>query len=90
MTVNRETGAGPSNRGRYSNPEVDRLTRKALESFDEAAAGRYMKQAAAVAFGDVGVIPLYCMVNTWATRKAYRYQARIDERIFVQVLAPQN
>ncbi|MBI3706719.1 MAG: ABC transporter substrate-binding protein [Proteobacteria bacterium] len=90
MTVNRETGAGPSNRGRYSNPEVDRLTQKALESFDETAAERYMKEAATVAFSDVGVIPLYYMVNTWATRKAYRYQARMDERTFVQALAPQN
>ena len=40
MTYDKELGYGPSNRGRYSNPEVDRLTLEALSTFDVEEAGR--------------------------------------------------
>jgi peptide/nickel transport system substrate-binding protein len=70
---------GASNRGRYSNPEVDKLIGEALASVDDAKRQRLLAQATEVAIEDVGIIPLHYQVNTWAMRKGFNYAARTDE-----------
>ena len=37
---------------------------------------------------DVGVVPLYFLVNTWADRKGFQYDARSDEATVVAGLTP--
>ena len=81
-------GFGPSNRGRYSNPEFDRLLNQGLQTLDEASRGALLAQATEVAMRDVGLVPLYFLVNTWATRKGFRYDARSDEMTIAAGLTP--
>jgi len=78
-TYDRDKGMGASNRGRYSNPAVDKLIGEALASVDDAKRQRLLAQATELAIEDVGIIPLHYQVNTWAMRKGFSYTARTDE-----------
>lgn len=79
MTVDPATGAGTWNWSRYSNPELDNLTRRALATVDDAAREALLIQAARLALEDVAFIPIYQFQNLWAARKGIRYDARADE-----------
>jgi peptide/nickel transport system substrate-binding protein len=70
---------GASNRGRYSNPTVDKLIDQALATVDDAKRQDLLARATEVAIEDVGIIPLHYQVNTWATRRGLTYQPRTDE-----------
>jgi peptide/nickel transport system substrate-binding protein len=72
-TYNKETGMGPSNRGRYSNKEFDETLAKALVTVDDAAREKLLQKATEIAMADVGLIPLHYEVSTWATRKGLTY-----------------
>ncbi|MGH6943668.1 MAG: ABC transporter substrate-binding protein [Geminicoccaceae bacterium] len=86
-TFDREQGMGASNRGRYSNPEVDRLLQEALATVDDAAREKLLAQATDIAIGqDEGIIPLHYQVNVWASRKPWKYTPRTDEATIVMGL----
>jgi peptide/nickel transport system substrate-binding protein len=78
-TFDRDKGMGASNRGRYSNPQVDKLINDALATVDDGKRAALLAQATEVAIEDVGIIPLHYQVNTWAMRRGFSYQARTDE-----------
>ena len=81
VTRDKSKGFGASNRGRHSNPKVDALVVEALSTVDDAKRGQLLAQATEAAIGDSqGIIPLHYQVNTWATRKGLKYNARADER----------
>lgn len=73
------TGRGFTNRGRYCNPEVDRLTIEAMGTFDEAKRDALLRQASALAMKDYPLIPLHFEVTPWAAAKGLRYRPRIDQ-----------
>jgi oligopeptide transport system substrate-binding protein len=54
-----------ANRGRYHNPEFDRLIRAAQESGDQKFRMKTMAQALQLALDDVSVIPLYERVQAY-------------------------
>jgi peptide/nickel transport system substrate-binding protein len=89
-TFDREKGMGPSNRGRYSNPEVDKLINQALATVDDAKRQDLLARATEVAIEDVGIIPLHYQVNTWAMRKGFSYKPRTDERTLAGDIAKAN
>jgi peptide/nickel transport system substrate-binding protein len=89
-TPNREKGMGASNRGRYSNPAVDRLLETALATVEDGARERALFDASEAALGEFAVVPLYYQVNTWATRKAVTYSARQDEYSLAHFVRPRN
>jgi peptide/nickel transport system substrate-binding protein len=78
-TFDRSKGTGTANRGRYSNPEVDRLSAEALKINDDAKRAELLGKATEIAIEDVAVIPSHYQVNTWASRKGLHYKARSDE-----------
>lgn len=78
-TFDKEKGQGASNRGRYSNPEVDKLIDDAMKTVDDAKRADLLARATEVAIGDLAIIPSHYQVNTWAARKGLKYQARSDE-----------
>jgi peptide/nickel transport system substrate-binding protein len=78
-TFNRETGMGAANRGRYSNPEVDRLLTEAFRTVEDARRGQLLAQACEIAVRDLGVIPIQYQLNTWAARRGLQVEARADE-----------
>jgi len=87
-TYDAAKGFGSSNRGRYSNPEFDRLLEEGLQTLDASKRGVVLSQATEIAMRDVGLVPLYFLVNTWATRKGFAYDARSDEMTTAAGLTP--
>ncbi|MBI1244219.1 MAG: ABC transporter substrate-binding protein [Alphaproteobacteria bacterium] len=78
-SVNKDSGMGASNRGRYSNPQLDEQLSKALATVDDVARAKLLAEASETAMGDVGLIPLYYQVNLWAHRRGIQYAPRADE-----------
>jgi peptide/nickel transport system substrate-binding protein len=78
-TFDRDKGMGASNRGRYSNPQVDKLINDALATVDDTKRADLLARATEVAIEDVGIIPLHYQVNTWAMRRGFAYKPRTDE-----------
>ncbi len=87
-TFDPKTGMGPSNRGRWSNPAFDAALGSALRTLDEPKRNAFYSQAAEIAVGDMGVVPVYFTINTWATRKALTYVARGDETSLAMGVRP--
>lgn len=79
-TYDKSQGFGASNRGRYSNAEVDKLVEDALATVDDAKRQDLLAMATEIAIEDGAIIPLHYQVNTWAARKGLKYKARTDER----------
>jgi peptide/nickel transport system substrate-binding protein len=78
-TFDREKGMGASNRGRYSNSQVDKLINDALATVEDAKRADLLARATEIAIEDVGIIPLHYQVNTWAMRRGFGYKPRTDE-----------
>ena len=87
-TVNAEKGWGASNRGRYSNPEVDRLLEASLTELDEEKRQKLVLDAERIAAEDVAVIPIHIQTNIWAMRRGIRHEARNDELSRAQDVRP--
>ncbi|WP_431282068.1 ABC transporter substrate-binding protein [Humitalea sp. 24SJ18S-53] len=87
-TVSRELGRGSSNRGHYSNPEVDGLLNQALVELNEAQREQIMIRAQTMAAEDVAVIPLHIQTNIWAMRRGYDVTPRTDELTRAQDVRP--
>lgn len=87
-TPNRDLGYGASNRGRYSNPKVDELLGKALQTVDAGAREKLLFEASETAIHDYGLLPLYYQVNLWAMRSNLTYKARSDEYTLAHYIKP--
>jgi peptide/nickel transport system substrate-binding protein len=77
-TFNPQKGEGSGNRGRYSNAEFDATIEKALATVDDAAREKLLQRATEIGIGELGVIPLFYLVNTWASRTGLAYTPRSD------------
>ena len=87
-TYDAARGLGSSNRGRYSNAAFDKLLGQALGTADDRVREALLKQAAYIAIGELGIIPLYHTVNTWALRQGLAYAPRSDERTYAWGIRP--
>lgn len=90
-TKDADRGFGASNRGRYSNPEVDKLIEEAIATVDDEKRAAILAKATELAINDLAIIPLHYQVNTWATRKdaGLKYLARTDEATILSSLKKQ-
>jgi len=87
-TFDPKTGMGPSNRGRWSNPAFDLALGNALKTLDDGKRNAFYAEAAEIAVGEMGVVPVYFTVNSWATKKGLAYAARGDEQTLAMSLRP--
>jgi peptide/nickel transport system substrate-binding protein len=87
-TWDRERGWGPSNRGRYSNPEIDRMIEAAVAEMDDSKREKILQDAQRRAFEDVAIIPLHIQTNIWAMRRGLQHSARVDELTRAQDVRP--
>lgn len=74
-TADRAKLTGSFNRSGYSNPELDALIARATTIMDDRAREEALNQAVALAMQDVAIIPLYQLLNFWATRRGITYEA---------------
>jgi peptide/nickel transport system substrate-binding protein len=87
-TFDREKGWGASNRGRYSNPQVDALLEASLRELDEDKRLKLVMEAVTLAFEDVAIIPLHIQTNIWAMKRGILHSARADELTRAQDVRP--
>jgi peptide/nickel transport system substrate-binding protein len=83
-TYDKTTGAGATNRGRYSNPALDQMVADSLKAPNREEWVRLSQEATKIAMNDLAIIPLYFQVNVWAMRKGLDYVARADEYTLIQ------
>jgi peptide/nickel transport system substrate-binding protein len=81
-------GMGVNNRGRYSNPQFDKVLTDALNTMDDARRNAMIAEAAEIAFNDTALIPIHYEVSTWGTAAGYRYAARVDQYTLAMDLKP--
>jgi peptide/nickel transport system substrate-binding protein len=79
QTYSKEKGAGAANRGRYSNPELDKLIDEAMDTLGRDQRAEISARAAELAVKDTALVPLYFEQATWAMKKGVKYQARMDQ-----------
>ena len=77
-TFNKEKGQGQGNRGRYSNPKFDGNYQTALMTVDDAKREKLLQEAMEISMGEVGVIPLFFLVNSWGLKTGLKLEPRSD------------
>jgi peptide/nickel transport system substrate-binding protein len=76
MVPDRETGNGSSNRLDYNNPRLEAAMQEAIRTMDAGKRRALTDEASRLLMDDMGHIPLFYGVNSWAGRKArVRYEA---------------
>ena len=81
-------GWGAANRGRYSNPALDKLIGQAVGTADDGVREKLLQQAQEMAFNDVAIIPLHIQKNIWATRAAFTYVPTVGEDLHLENVRP--
>lgn len=88
MTYDAEAGFGSFNRGRWSNAEFDELVKQALQEFDQDKRYALLRDATEVMVEDMGVVPVYFLNATWATRKGFTFDANMAVNTGIQYVHP--
>jgi peptide/nickel transport system substrate-binding protein len=78
-TASASLGFGASNRGRYSNPALDRALELAETTFDDALREQRVREATEMVIADQGVIPVFYWKGSWGLRKGLTLQPRGDQ-----------
>ncbi|MEO3428988.1 ABC transporter substrate-binding protein [Pelagibius sp. CAU 1746] len=89
-TRNKDKGYGGTNRGRYSNPDLDALIDQALATVDDDKREKILQQASGVVMADYGILPLHFEVTPWAFRKGITYTPRADQYTLALGVKPTN
>jgi peptide/nickel transport system substrate-binding protein len=87
-TTDAAKGRGPANWGGYSNPTFDALVEKATSTIDDAARERLLVQATEMLAEDVAYIPLYSIINSWASKRSVIFEPRPDQFNFAASARP--
>lgn len=83
-TINSERAFGASNRGRYSNPQVDEMVWEALQTLDDGRRNALLERATNIAIGEeAAVIPIHHQHGVWAARRPYQVLPRSYEGTLV-------
>jgi peptide/nickel transport system substrate-binding protein len=87
-TYDKDKGMGVSNRGRYSNAEVDRILNTALTTVEDPKRAALLAQATEISMRDTAIIPLHFEVSNWATQRGLKYIGRSDQYTLAMDLRP--
>ncbi len=78
-TYDKPRSWGTANRGRFSDPKFDEMIETAMATVDSKQREKLLQQATEYVIGErVGLIPVFYLVNTWATRSELAYDVRTD------------
>jgi peptide/nickel transport system substrate-binding protein len=85
--VDKARGLGPSNRGEFSDPALDRIIEAAVVRSD---AGREaaIRHALAETVARLCMIPMYVEPTIAATRGGIVYHPRVDQQMVAQAAVP--
>jgi peptide/nickel transport system substrate-binding protein len=75
-------GVGTTNRGRFSNAELDRLLGEADAALDPGRRAPLVAEASRLAMDQVGVIPIFHMKGSWGLRRGLTMTLRGDQNTY--------
>lgn len=78
---------GPSNAGRFSDPELDNRIEESAEILDPALRRPVLQDLARRIMGELVWVPLYFDEDVYGLRKPYTWQPRADSYILAQEIA---
>ena len=78
VTYDEQRGTGSSNRGRYSNPELDEVMAVAVAELDADSREVMLRDGMRIITEDMASIPLYTQANVWAAKSSISVQPRTD------------
>ena len=84
VTPDKEKGLGTTNKGRYSNPALDKLVAEATTQMDDAKRAETLKRASELAMADYASLPIHFEQSVWAMKKDVSYAGRADQYTIVQ------
>jgi peptide/nickel transport system substrate-binding protein len=87
-TYDPATGLGTSNRGRYSNPELDRLLATADATMDDAERERLVARAVTLAMEDAAALPIFFWKGSWGLRRGLAMTPRGDQYTYATDIRP--
>ncbi|MTI17443.1 ABC transporter substrate-binding protein [Rhodobacteraceae bacterium RKSG542] len=87
---NKDKGLGGTNRGRYSNPELDAIVEEALATVDTEAHDDLLRKGSEIAVNDMAIMPLHYEVTPWATRAGLTITPRADQQTVLTTVRPTN
>jgi peptide/nickel transport system substrate-binding protein len=70
---------GGSNRGRYSNPQVDAAILQALTTVDDGRRRAILEETMATVIADKAILPMVFWVSTWATSPTLVYTPQASQ-----------
>jgi peptide/nickel transport system substrate-binding protein len=73
-------GRGSVNDSGYSDPAMDARTDAAMTVLDDTERARLLRQEVVDTMANQPIIPLFQLINAWASRKGIVYEPRSDER----------
>lgn len=88
VTHDKKIGVGGSNYGRYSNPEIDALYMKAMQTLDDDKRSAILQQAVKLTLDEMPQIPLHWENGVWAYRSGITYAGRADQRTMATQARP--
>lgn len=88
VTPDPKRGVGTTNRGRYSNPEMDKLVEQASSTMDDKARAELLQKASGMVLDDYGLLPIHFELSVWAMKSDLRYQGRADQTTQAQFVTP--
>lgn len=90
VTRDKPNGKGPSNRGRYANPEVDAMVAEARRTLDDDKRRAILERAMEIVVTDYAIIPLYAQKSSWATRAGLTYTPQVSQFTLGSATRPAN
>jgi len=88
VTPDPKRGVGTTNRGRYSNPEMDKLVAQAGTTMDDKARSELLQKASGLVIDDYGILPVHFELSVWAMKSDLRYEGRADQTTQAQNAVP--
>jgi len=86
---NKDKGLGGTNRGRYSNPELDAVIEEALATVEPEKHDALLRQASRIVVEDMGILPLHYEVTPWALRAGLTMDPRADQHTVLTTVRPE-
>ncbi|MES0884358.1 ABC transporter substrate-binding protein [Roseibium sp. SCP14] len=87
-TQNKDKGLGGTNRGRYSNAELDAEIETALATVEPEAHDAALRRASKIVVDEVAILPLHYEVTPWALRKGLTITPRADQHTVLTTVRP--
>ncbi|KHQ50787.1 ABC transporter substrate-binding protein [Mameliella alba] len=85
----KDKGLGGTNRGRYSNPDLDAIIEEALSTVETAKHDELLRQASRIVVDDMAILPLHFEVTPWALRAGLTMDPRADQHTVLTTVRPE-